>query len=259
MKSSTLPVLSNDAGLANYLAEIRKFPVLSHEEEMRLGKLWRDHQDREAVHILVTSHLRLVAKLAMGNGIILPGGYNNLVLRNQVWNHERVGIALVPFPEDGPKDDIPTGDELKIPCSEARNLPLADKASLPGTVLWDAIGNRVEGNTVSTSGIADLAFGTLTGSEDPLGNCFTGNAFSSSAPASIETSMACTSPAGSWTNTLDLVALIGSARPDSGDYKVQPVPPAQPNMPDATTAPGQPAVNLPAKIDIDSIPLPTKP
>ena len=73
MKSSTLPVLSNDAGLANYLAEIRKFPVLSHEEEMRLGKLWRDHQDREAVHILVTSHLRLVAKLAMGyRGYGLP-------------------------------------------------------------------------------------------------------------------------------------------------------------------------------------------
>jgi hypothetical protein len=200
-----------------------------------------------------------VAKLAMGNGIILPGGYNNLILRNQVWNHERVGIALVPFPEDGPKDDIPTGDELTIPCSEARNLPLADKASLPGTVLWDPVGNRVEGNTVSSSGIADLAFGTLAGSGDPLDNCFTGNTFSTSAPSSIETTMACSSPSGSWTNTLDLVALIASARPDSGDYKVQPVPPAQPNMPDATTAPGQPAVNLPAKIDLDSIPLPAKP
>ncbi|NCY15463.1 MAG: hypothetical protein EBX39_01620, partial [Actinobacteria bacterium] len=111
-----------------------------------------------------------VAKLAMGNGIIVPGGYNNLITRNLVWNHERVGIALVPFPEDGPKDDIPTGDELTIPCSEARNLPLADKASLPGTLLWDAIGNRVEGNTVSDSGLADLAFGTLTGTDDPLGN-----------------------------------------------------------------------------------------
>lgn len=200
-----------------------------------------------------------VAKLAMGNGIIIPGGHNNLVLRNQVWNHERVGIALVPFPEDGPKDDIPTGDELTLPCAEARNLPLAEKASLPGTLLWDAMGNRVEGNTVSTSGIADLAFGTLTGSEDALGNCFSGNSFATSAPASIETTMACSSPMGSWTNTLDLVALIASARPDSGDYKVQPVPPAQPNMPDATTAPGQPAVNLPARIDLDSITLPAKP
>ena len=200
-----------------------------------------------------------VAKLAMGNGIILPGGHDNLVIRNQVWNHERVGIALVPFPEDGPKDQIPTGDALKIPCSEARNLPLAAKDTLPGTLLWDAIGNKVQGNTVSASGIADLAFGTLTGSDDPLGNCFSGNAFTTSAPASIETTMACSNPSGAWTGTLDLVALIASERPASGDYKVQPVPPAQPNMPDAASTPGQPAANFPEKLDIDSIPLPAKP
>jgi hypothetical protein len=200
-----------------------------------------------------------VAKLAMGNGIITPGGHNNLILRNQVWNHERVGIALVPFPEDGPKDVVPTGDALKTPCSEARNLPLPAKDALPGTLLWDAIGNRVEANAVSASGIADLAFGTLTGSDDPLGNCFTGNTFTTSAPNAIETTMACSNPSGAWENKLDLVALIASARPDSGDYKVQPVPPAQPNMPDATTAPGQPAVNFPEKIDLGSIPLPAKP
>lgn len=200
-----------------------------------------------------------VAKLAMGNGIIIPGGHNNLVIRNQVWNHERVGIALVPFPEDSPKDDIPTGDELTMPCSEARNLPLAAKDTLPGTLLWDAVGNRVEDNTVSDSGIADLAFGTLTGTDDPLGNCFSDNTFSTSAPASIETTMGCSDPGGAWTNPLDLVALIASARPDSGDYKVQPVPSAQPNMPDAASAPGQPAVNLPETLDIDSILLPAKP
>ena len=200
-----------------------------------------------------------VAKLAMGNGIIVPGGHDNLIIRNQVWNHERVGIALVPFPEDGPKDLVPTGDALKLPCSEARNLPLPAKDTLPGTLLWDAMGNKVEDNTVSDSGLADLAFGTLTGTDDPLGNCFSGNTFTTSAPSSIETTMACSNPNGAWANTLDLVALIASARPASGDYKVQPVPPAQPNMPDAATAPGQPAVNLPEKIDIDSIPLPARP
>ena len=202
-----------------------------------------------------------VAKLAMGNGIITPGGHNNLIIRNQVWNHERVGIALVPFPEDGPKDDIPTGDELTIPCSEARNLPLAAKDTLPGTLLWDAVGNRVEDNAVSASGIADLAFGTLTGADDPLGNCFSGNTFSSSAPAAIEENMPCAERGQMlpWTDPLDLVALIASARPDSGDYKVQPVPPAQPNMPDAASAPGQPAVGFPELLDLDSIPLPAKP
>lgn len=200
-----------------------------------------------------------VAKLAMGNGILTAGGHNNLIIRNRVWNHERVGIGLVPFPEDGPKDVVPTGDALTMPCSEARNLPLPAKDTLPGTLLWDSIGNRVEGNSVSESGLADLAFGTLTGSEDPLGNCFSGNTFTSSAPAAIETTMACSGPSGAWTGTLDLVALIASERPPSGDYKVQPVPPPQPNMPDATTAPGQPAVDLPERIDIASIPLPARP
>src|SRR6202000_3882 len=48
------------------LQEIRKFPMLSPEEELALSKRWRDHQDMDAAHKLVTSHLRLVAKIAMG-------------------------------------------------------------------------------------------------------------------------------------------------------------------------------------------------
>jgi hypothetical protein len=135
-----------------------------------------------------------VAKLAMGNGILAAGGYRNEIVRNRVWNHERVGIGLVPFPEDNPNDDIPTGDELTTPCSEARNQPRADKASLPTTLLWDAMGNRVEGNVVEGSGIADLAFGSLSDADDPLGNCFADNQFTSSAPADIEQVMACTDP-----------------------------------------------------------------
>lgn len=201
-----------------------------------------------------------VAKLAMGNGIITPGGYNNLIVRNRVWNHERIGIALVPFPEEKPKDEIPTGDELTMPCSEARNLPLPAKDTLPGTLIWDARNNRIEGNVVDGSGLADLGFGALSGTDDALGNCFAGNTFSTSTPSSIESVMACSSPSGAaWTNPLDLATLIASARPASGDYKIQPVPPAQPNMPDASSAPGQPAVNLPEKIDIESIKVPTKP
>jgi RNA polymerase sigma-32 factor len=59
--------------LAYYLHEIRKFPMLQVEEEYRLAKRWREHGDREAAHRLVTSHLRLVAKIAMGyRGYGLP-------------------------------------------------------------------------------------------------------------------------------------------------------------------------------------------
>src|ERR1700756_613413 len=60
-----LPVIG-EGGLARYLAEIRKFPLLDPQEEYMFAKRWREHEDREAAHALVTSHLRLVAKIAMG-------------------------------------------------------------------------------------------------------------------------------------------------------------------------------------------------
>jgi RNA polymerase sigma-32 factor len=67
-----LPIV-NEGGLARYLAEIRKFPLLDPQEEYMLAKRWREHQDTEAAHRLVTSHLRLVAKIAMGyRGYGLP-------------------------------------------------------------------------------------------------------------------------------------------------------------------------------------------
>ena len=63
---AALPVLSSDTGLAKYLREIRAFPVLSQEEEYMLAKRWQEHEDVDAAHRLVTSHLRLVAKMAFG-------------------------------------------------------------------------------------------------------------------------------------------------------------------------------------------------
>jgi RNA polymerase sigma-32 factor len=64
-----------EGNLTRYLQEIRKFPMLSFEEEMALSRRWRDHEDMDAAHKLVTSHLRLVAKIAMGyRGYGLPVG-----------------------------------------------------------------------------------------------------------------------------------------------------------------------------------------
>jgi RNA polymerase sigma-32 factor len=60
-----LPTLVGESGLAAYLQQIRAFPVLSHEQEISLAKRWRDKQDIKAAHVLVTSHLRLVAKIAL--------------------------------------------------------------------------------------------------------------------------------------------------------------------------------------------------
>ena len=71
--AAALPVLANEGGLSRYLDEIRRFPMLEPHEEYMLAKSWREHGDREAAHKLVTSHLRLVAKIAMGyRGYGLP-------------------------------------------------------------------------------------------------------------------------------------------------------------------------------------------
>jgi RNA polymerase sigma-32 factor len=68
-----LPAPNPEAGLNRYLAEIRRFPMLEPEEEYMLAKRWVDHQDTQAAHKLVTSHLRLAAKIAMGyRGYGLP-------------------------------------------------------------------------------------------------------------------------------------------------------------------------------------------
>ena len=69
----TLPMPGDEGGLSAYLQKIREFPVLSAQEEYMLARRWREHQDRQAAHRLVTSHLRLVAKIAMGyRGYGLP-------------------------------------------------------------------------------------------------------------------------------------------------------------------------------------------
>jgi RNA polymerase sigma-32 factor len=74
-RTTRLPVFSAEGGLSHYLAEIRKFPMLEPQEEYMLGKRWREHGDSDAAHKLITSHLRLVAKIAMGyRGYGLPIG-----------------------------------------------------------------------------------------------------------------------------------------------------------------------------------------
>src|ERR1051326_5873296 len=64
--AATLPILTAESGLTRYLEEIRRFPMLEPQEEYMLAKRWREHGDRDAAHRLVTSHLRLGAKSAMG-------------------------------------------------------------------------------------------------------------------------------------------------------------------------------------------------
>jgi len=72
-RATTWPILTAEAGLSHYYEEIRRFPMLDRQEEYKLAKRWREHGDRDAAHQLVTSHLRLVAKIAKGyRGYGLP-------------------------------------------------------------------------------------------------------------------------------------------------------------------------------------------
>ncbi len=72
-QTARLPVLSGESGLARYMQEIRKFPVLEADQEYMLAKRWQEHADLQAAQQLVTSHLRLVAKVASGyRGYGLP-------------------------------------------------------------------------------------------------------------------------------------------------------------------------------------------
>lgn len=72
-RSAAMPALKAESGLSHYLEEIRRFPMLEPQQEYMLARSWREHGDREAAHKLVTSHLRLVAKIAMGyRGYGLP-------------------------------------------------------------------------------------------------------------------------------------------------------------------------------------------
>ena len=72
-RTAALPIVTAEGGLTRYLEEIRRFPMLEPQQEYMLAKSWKEHGDREAAHQLVTSHLRLVAKIAMGyRGYGLP-------------------------------------------------------------------------------------------------------------------------------------------------------------------------------------------
>ena len=164
---------------------------------------------------------------ALGTGILLAGGQDNVVQRNLVEDHEAYGIAAVPILD--------------------RNI-------------WIPGGNRVEGNIVRGSGLADLAFGAPASGA----NCFAGNAFTTSLPPGIEAYAGCgfapTSGAGGdmavTTRLLGRFAQVESGEFPAGDWRAQPAPPPQPNMPGAAGAPPAPAIDLPIDVDPGSVGLP---
>jgi plastocyanin len=146
-----------------------------------------------------------------GMGIVVAGGDDDVVKDNKVEDHLYFGIVVLPIPGLGPG-------------------PI-EGAPVTGNV-YPTHRNRVEGNTVSGSGIADLALGAPAGD----GNCFVSNTYGTSLPPAIETAYSCANPPpGGGDPAVTAVAGSNLARAESGelapgDWKTQPAPPAQPNM-----------------------------
>jgi nitrous oxidase accessory protein NosD len=201
------------------------------------------------------------ALLAMGNGILPAGGTHNDIERNRVWDHDRTGIGLVPFPEDDPSDVVPPPSQDTVPCAQTKNKPPTDPSKVPATVIWNPRDNKVVGNVVEDSRLADLAVGS-TEDISNAGNCFADNTFKTSAPLDVEKLAPCSGTGtGDWNaGALDLGVLIAATHPPSKDYKTaSPAPPDQPNMPNPTTAPASPALHPFTAPDVSSIQVPAKP
>ena len=201
-----------------------------------------------------------VAFDAQGNGILVAGGVGNTIERNRVWDHDLTGIGLVPFPETDASDVEPPADNDDLPCSEARELPTADPADIPETVLWNPRDNSVVGNVVEDSRLADIGVGSLV-DVSGMNNCFADNEISTTAPVDLEALAPCEGEGsgGDWANgALDFTPFLAE-KPPSGDYKTSPVPEAQDNMPDAESAPARPATDVPPSVDLDAIEVPDKP
>ncbi len=181
-----------------------------------------------------------IAQLAIGTGILVAGGNDNIVERNLVYDHDLVGIGVIPLPE-----------KVINPDNEK-------------AINFDSRRNKVEGNDVRTSGAADLALVTsITDAKDSGKNCFSDNRFKTSLPLKLEEVAPCDAPVAPnyETNLTLFVRLLTAEKPGPADYEkvALPKPPDLPNMPEAPTAPPRPAnTGVPTAVDLANIPLPTK-
>lgn len=205
-----------------------------------------------------------VALLAMGNGILIPGGVGNRVEKNLVYDHDKTGIGLTPFLEEGPNDDLPTEDEWDLTCAEQRDAPLADE--IPDVLLWEAYDNVIRDNVVRDSREADLGVAGVEAPTGSLRNCWAGNTFATTKPAALETIANCDGDIlpetdEAWAvDALNVLAWLGEVetRPPSVNYEIAELPPLPDldDMPDAATAPARPARDVPYEIDLDAITTP---
>ncbi len=180
-----------------------------------------------------------IAQLAIGNGILVAGGNDNLVERNLVYDHDLAGIGVIPLPE-------------KIISPDN-----------PDAINFDARRNKVVENDVHDNRAADLALVTsITDPADAGGNCFSENKVSTSLPVGLQKLVPCGQPPSKAyrTDLARFVQLLTVEKPGGADYRkvALPDPPDLPDMPDAQSAPVRPA-RAPQPVDVDTITVPVRP
>lgn len=198
----------------------------------------------------------------MGTGIFTAGGVANTVAKNRVWDHDQLGVALVPYVEWSPNDVIPDRQYWDDSCAETRNLMPGQP---DGPLLWDTFDSRVFDNVIEDSGLADLSLASTTTDISTLNNCFSNNTFTSSAPPNLESLAPCDGEAmpGDWTDSVvDMDAWVNQEKnAERGPlYQTAPLPdrPVLDNMPNADTAPAVPASPLPPAVDVAAISVPSR-
>lgn len=198
----------------------------------------------------------------MGTGIFSAGGIANTVAKNRVWDHDRVGIGLVPYVEVDPSDSIPDRRYWDDSCATTRNMR---PNQTDRVLLWEPFESQVVDNVVEDSRWVDLLVASAKADVSTLGNCFAGNDFAQSSPSDIETLAPCDGGSGSgdWSDTsVDMQAWLARGEwPDPNlTYDLAPLPdrPVLANMPNAATAPAVPASAVPPVVDESAIVVPER-
>ena len=193
-----------------------------------------------------------IAQSAIGNGVLVAGGQDNVIERNRVVDHDLGGIVLAPLPEDDPETEL----ILDPPENCVEDVQPAPEGEAPASIIWPSSGNRVAANVTTDGGLGGIV--VIVGPNDE--NCATDNEVSASSPADIETVMPCDGPVQTFAP--DIAGYLAAAEQlqegteptDFQDVEL-PDPGDQPDMPDAESAPATPA-GAPPAVDVDAIEVP---
>jgi len=177
-----------------------------------------------------------LAEIAIGNGVLVAGGSENLVAKNRVTGHDVAGIGVVPLPETVLSADNPEAQD------------------------FDARDNTARANVTIDNQYDLLSITNIVDPTDAGGNCFTDNDYSTSLPADIEQVMPCDQLASGFTADIALfVSLLASPKPESGDYKTVALPDTRDlgNLPNAKSKKARPATDEPSiKLKLKALAVP---